>query len=77
MVDHLNLVISLYNEDGSGELKPSKTTRQQRTFEEHNAFAGYVMFIPKIYWGPGDHRNKAGLNALKGTRDEAKTMKTQ
>ncbi|CDM27742.1 hypothetical protein DTO013E5_8450 [Penicillium roqueforti] len=77
MVAHLELAISLYNEDGSGNLKASKATRAQRTFDEHNAFASYVMFITKHYFGPDDPRNKNGLEKLKGTRDMARTIQSQ
>lgn len=77
MVDHLELAISLYKDDDSGELKPEKASRDLRTFDEHNAFASYVMFVSKIYWGAGDDRNKEGLKTLKGTRDLAKTVKSQ
>lgn len=77
MVAHLELAISLYNEDGSGELRDDKATKGQRTFDEHNAFGTYLMFITRHYWGPGDSRNKAGFEKLKGTRDLAKVMKSQ
>lgn len=81
MVDHLELAISLYDEDGSGRLKESKNDKSKRTFDEHNAFASYAMFITKHYWGDrlpdSPERNKDGLERLKGTRDLASTMVSQ
>ncbi|KFY38199.1 hypothetical protein V494_04456 [Pseudogymnoascus sp. VKM F-4513 (FW-928)] len=77
MIDHLELAISLYDEDASGELKADKRTRTQRTFDEHNAIMTYSMVISKIYFGPGNGLNESGLEKLKGTRDLAKTMHSQ
>ncbi|KAH6876558.1 hypothetical protein B0T10DRAFT_566774 [Thelonectria olida] len=74
MVDHLDLAISLYEDDGSGELKPDKATRAQRTFDEHNAFASYRMFISNHYTGAGAEGNREGFETLQGTRDLAKII---
>lgn len=78
MIEYLNLVISLYDEDGSGNLKPSKAEKSQRTFDEHNAFALYNVMISGIYArNAAPNENKEGLDKLKGTRDLAETIKSQ
>lgn len=78
MVEHLNLAISLYDEDGSGNLKQSKAERSQRTFDEQNAWASYNIMISRIYArNAAPNENKEGLDKLKGTRDLAETIKSQ
>ncbi|KAM0228613.1 hypothetical protein ACHAPO_010585 [Fusarium lateritium] len=68
MVDHLDLAISLYRNDGSGELRPEKLASNQRTFDEHNAFATYRAFITNHYTGVNAEGNREGLEKLKYTR---------
>lgn len=78
MIAHLDLAISLYDKDGSGQLKPEKSTRAQMTFDEYNAFASYKTFVFKHYWGPTERAlNSVGFDKLKGTRDLAKTVQSQ
>ncbi|OTB00923.1 hypothetical protein M426DRAFT_65039 [Hypoxylon sp. CI-4A] len=76
-VDHLNLAISIFKDDDSGELNPEKTDRKQRTFDEHNAFVSYHRIVTKFYQKEDADFNKAGLAKLKGTRDLATTLKDQ
>jgi hypothetical protein len=65
MVKHLDLALSLYEDDGSGALKESKNDRSKRTFDEYNAFASYAIFITRHYFGvDGGDRNKDGLIKL-------------
>ena len=80
-VDHLELAISLYDEDGSGRLKRTKDEKSKRTFDEHNAWATYSQFISNLRW-PSDTedglaKSKAGLKKIKGTRDFAKSLVKQ
>lgn len=78
-MDHLELALSLYNEDGSGRLKESKDNKSKRTFDEHNAFATYSQFISELRWTGDDAaaKNKAGLDKIKVTRDLAKSLVKQ
>ncbi|KAL4739546.1 hypothetical protein BDV11DRAFT_169960 [Aspergillus similis] len=80
-VEHLNLALSLYNEDGSGRLKTTKDDRKKRTFDEHNAWATYSQFIAKLKWPDDDEnglaKSKAGIEKIKGTRDLAKALVKQ
>ncbi|OBS20069.1 hypothetical protein FPOA_11790 [Fusarium poae] len=69
MVDHLDLAIGLYRNDGSGELRPEKLASNQRTFDEHNAFATYRALISNHYTGANAEGNREGLARLKYTRD--------
>ncbi|RGP69174.1 hypothetical protein FSPOR_4889 [Fusarium sporotrichioides] len=69
MVDHLDLAIGLYRNDGSGELRPEKLASNQRTFDEHNAFATYRAFITNHYAGVNAEGNREGFEKLKYTRD--------
>jgi hypothetical protein len=80
-VDHLELALSLYDEDGSGRLKRTKDEISKRTFDEHNAWATYSQFISTLKW-PTDTENgldksKKGLGKIKGSRDLAKSLVKQ
>jgi hypothetical protein len=80
-MEHLNLALSLYDEDRSGRLKTTKDDRTKRTFDEHNVCPTYSQFIAKLKW-PDDHENglaksKAGIEKIKGTRDLAKAQVKQ
>ncbi|KAL3590843.1 hypothetical protein FPOAC2_13045 [Fusarium poae] len=77
MVDHLDLAIGLYRNDGSGELRPEKLASNQRTFDEHNAFATYRALISNHYTGVNAEGNREGLARLKYTRERAKTISDQ
>jgi hypothetical protein len=77
MIAHLELLLDLYNPDGSGELRADKADRGGRTFDEHNAIATYSMFVSKIYWGPGDGRNPDGLDRARSTRNTAIALLAQ
>ncbi|KAM6517575.1 hypothetical protein FSOLCH5_008539 [Fusarium solani] len=77
MVDHLDLAIGLYRNDGSGELRPDKLTSSQRTFDEHNAFASYRAFISTHYTGANAPGNLEGFETLRGTRKLAQTITDQ
>lgn len=80
-MDHLELALSLYNEDGSGQLKESKDDRSKRTFDEHNAWGTYSQFVSKLKWTDQDvgvkHKAKAGMDKIKVTRDLAKSLVKQ
>lgn len=67
MVDNLDLAISLHDSE-TGELLQTKRKRDQRTFDEHNAWATYSQFINKLWWGAGDARNLVAFDRLKTTR---------
>jgi hypothetical protein len=47
-VDHFELALSLYDDDGSGRLKRTKDEKSKRTFDEHNAWATYSQFIATL-----------------------------
>ncbi|PKY02820.1 hypothetical protein P168DRAFT_283563 [Aspergillus campestris IBT 28561] len=80
-VDHLELAISLYDEDGSGRLKQTKDEKSKRTFDEHNAWATYSQFVSKLRWSSktedGLAKSKTALKKIKGTRDFAKSLVKQ
>jgi hypothetical protein len=80
-VDHLELAISLYDEDGSGRLKRTKDEKPKRTFDEHNAWATYSQFVATLKWSTetedGLAKSKVGLEKIKGTRDFAKSLVKQ
>ncbi|KAL2861824.1 hypothetical protein BJX68DRAFT_260626 [Aspergillus pseudodeflectus] len=77
-MEHLNLALSLYDEDGLGRLKTTKDVRTKGTFDEHNAWATYSQFIAKLKWPDDDEnglaKSKAGIEKIKGTRDLAKAL---
>ncbi|KAE8153224.1 hypothetical protein BDV25DRAFT_137129 [Aspergillus avenaceus] len=77
MVSHLDLLIDMFKDDDSGDLRSDKTTREQRTFDEHNALNSYAMIISRPYYGPGNSKNKDGLKRIKFTREIAKAMLPQ
>jgi hypothetical protein len=80
-VDHLELAISLYDEDSSGRLNRTKDEKSKRSFDEHNAWATYSQFIATLKWPAGTEdglaKSKAGPNKIKGTRDFAKSLVRQ
>ncbi|KAL2836454.1 hypothetical protein BJY01DRAFT_238255 [Aspergillus pseudoustus] len=71
MIDHLDLILGLYVNGNSGELKASKATREQRTFDENNAILSYNMIVSKIYFGAGNLDNIDGLQRVRSTRNTA------
>lgn len=80
-VDHLELALSLYDEDGSGRLKRTKDEKSKRTFDEHNAWATYSQFVATLKW-PADSedglaKSKRGLEKIKGSRDFARSLVKQ
>jgi hypothetical protein len=47
-VQELDLLISLFEKDGSGKLLPGKELKKGRTFDEDNVFSSYSFFIYRL-----------------------------
>jgi hypothetical protein len=70
MVEHLDLLLGLYDDARPGELKENKRQRIDKTFDEANAFYSYGMYVNFMYNGPDDAENLAGLQRIKHTKSK-------
>ncbi|PTB58490.1 hypothetical protein M431DRAFT_75539, partial [Trichoderma harzianum CBS 226.95] len=60
----MDLLIPLFNDDGTGLLLPHKATKQDRTFDEDNVFSTYSFLIRRLYFPDNPEWNRGNMDAM-------------
>lgn len=71
----MDLLIPLFNDDGTGLLLPHKATKQDRTFDEDNVFSTYSFLIRRLYFLDNPEWNRGNMDAMLHTRSKYTLMK--